>query len=67
MDVVQGNLPKQQSIANRIKQRLELLNELLIEANEAGVEVSIHNELNSRHSLDNIQNSKITAVIKAPL
>lgn len=67
MDVVAGNLPKQQSIADRIKNRLELLNELLDEAHQEGVEVSLHSELNGRIILENIQNSKVVANIKAAL
>lgn len=67
MQVVVGDLPKQQSIANRIRQRLELLNGLLEEAKEAGVDVTLHSELNSRIGLEKIQHSKVVAVIKAQL
>lgn len=67
MEVVMGDLPKQQSIANRIKQRLEMLNELLIEAEEAGVGVTLHNGMNSRIALENIQRSRVVANIKATL
>lgn len=67
MEAILGGLSKEQAVADRIKSRLESLNEELVKAKELNMEVLLCKTTSTRLCIENAEGCELVAIIKATL